>query len=209
VKKNFQCSKPMSKTQRKWLMKILWTMQMEKQQWHILFKKSRHDQLLRKWKKNDPNEERLQKAFSILEASASGKEEETEFQIFGNLISKKLEKYSPATRNAVQQGIMVIIFNADTGFYKKPISKYSTESSGHILHPYYPSQTQNNPAQQSKHLQAPFCSSSAYFLFSPDTNTTTSSTYTCNAQIPFPSKYSSFFAFPRNHKCRFSWVIFP
>jgi len=77
---------------------------------------------------------------------------------------------------------MAIIFNVDTGFYEKPFSKYSTESPGHILHPYYLSQTQNNPAQQSKHLQAPFCSSSASFLFSPDTNTT-SSTYTCNESL--------------------------
>jgi len=85
---------------------------------------------------------------------------------------------------------MAIIFNVDTGFYEKPFSKYSTESPGHILHPYYLSQTQNNPAQQSKHLQAPFCSSSASFLFFPDTNTT-SSAYTCNESLSSGSIHPS------------------
>ncbi|KAG5883570.1 hypothetical protein JTB14_016711 [Gonioctena quinquepunctata] len=51
-------------------------------------------------KRSRTTDERLDKAFSILEASASApiQNEESEFQIFGKLVAKKLHGYSPDVR---------------------------------------------------------------------------------------------------------------
>jgi len=69
-------------------------------------------------KRCNAQEQRLEKAFNILEASASKSKEETECEIFGKFIGRKLEKYSSTTRINVQQAIMNIMFSADREHYE-------------------------------------------------------------------------------------------
>lgn len=90
-------------------------------------------------------EQRLEKAFNILEASASKSKEETECEIFGKFIGKKLEKYSFTTRINVQQAIMNIMFSADRGHHEpryeqQPHPNQSNRSSSYpnILEPLIP-----------------------------------------------------------------------
>lgn len=70
-------------------------------------------------KRSRTNDERLDKAFSILEASASTPipQEESECQIFGKLVATKLQTYSPNVRSIAQEELMKILFKADRGFY--------------------------------------------------------------------------------------------
>ncbi|KAL1488148.1 hypothetical protein ABEB36_015106 [Hypothenemus hampei] len=59
---------------------------------------------------------KLDEAFQILtkaSATASSSQEQNEFQIFGNLVAKKLAKYSPELQSTVQQDIMNVLFKGD------------------------------------------------------------------------------------------------
>ncbi|CAG9761276.1 unnamed protein product [Ceutorhynchus assimilis] len=65
--------------------------------------------------------EKLDAAFEIL-TKASNKEppqDPSECQIFGNLVAKKLSKYSNVAQTAVQEAIMNILFAADKGYYNQ------------------------------------------------------------------------------------------
>ncbi|KAG5864061.1 hypothetical protein JTB14_000634 [Gonioctena quinquepunctata] len=70
-------------------------------------------------KRSRTNDERLDEAFSILEASASApiQNEESECQIFGKLVAKKLHCYSPDVHSIAQEEPLKILFKADRGFY--------------------------------------------------------------------------------------------
>ncbi|KAG5862835.1 hypothetical protein JTB14_035703 [Gonioctena quinquepunctata] len=70
-------------------------------------------------KRSRTNDERLDKAFSISETSVSApiQNEESECQIFGKLVAKKLHGYSPDDRSIAQEELMKISFKADRGFY--------------------------------------------------------------------------------------------
>ena len=48
---------------------------------------------------------------------ASRAQEASEYQIFGNLVARKLQKYSAVAQTAVQEAIMSILFKADRGYY--------------------------------------------------------------------------------------------
>lgn len=50
-------------------------------------------------------------------STASLKAEDDECQIFGNLIVRKMQKYTTTTQSIVQHEIMNILFNADRGYY--------------------------------------------------------------------------------------------
>jgi hypothetical protein len=60
------------------------------------------------------DEDKLDEAFKILtKASTASMQEPNECQIFGNLVAKKLQKYSAELQTTVQQDIMNILFKAD------------------------------------------------------------------------------------------------
>lgn len=70
----------------------------------------------RKRQKKSEDSEKLDKAFKILSeasANASNPREQNECQIFGNLVAKKLAKYSSELQSTVQQDIMNVLFKAD------------------------------------------------------------------------------------------------
>nr|CAH7746403.1 unnamed protein product [Callosobruchus chinensis] len=59
-------------------------------------------------------------AFNLLQASARAavkRNEDDEYTIFGTLVAKEIQKYTPHTRNLVQQHVMEILFRDDSGFY--------------------------------------------------------------------------------------------
>lgn len=74
----------------------------------------------KKSRKNDPQAEKLDKAFQILQTSVARNKEDSECDLFGKLIAKKLESYTKVARIAVQQAVMGIMFQADSGFYDQP-----------------------------------------------------------------------------------------
>lgn len=70
----------------------------------------------RKRQKKSEDSEKLDKAFKILsEASANtcNPREQSDCQIFGNLVAKKLAKYSSELQSTIQQDIMNVLFKAD------------------------------------------------------------------------------------------------
>ncbi|KAL1498374.1 hypothetical protein ABEB36_009182 [Hypothenemus hampei] len=68
-------------------------------------------------KKQKIQDDRLDKAFKILETSTASSKQEDECDVFGKLVTKKLQTYSPLVRSHVQEEIMSIIFRADRGTY--------------------------------------------------------------------------------------------
>lgn len=74
----------------------------------------------KKSRKNDAHAEKLDKAFQILQNSAARNKEDSECDLFGKLIAKKLESYTKNARIGVQQDVMGIMFQADSGFYDQP-----------------------------------------------------------------------------------------
>lgn len=62
-------------------------------------------------KRQKIQDERLDKAFELLQQSSSKKEED-ECQIFWNLVAKKLQRYSFEIRTTVQEEIMATLFRA-------------------------------------------------------------------------------------------------
>lgn len=71
---------------------------------------------LGKRQKKSEDSEKLDKAFKILSeasANANNLREENECQIFGNLVAKKLAKYSSELQSTVQHDIMNVLFKAD------------------------------------------------------------------------------------------------
>lgn len=123
-------------------------------------------------KKCNAQEQRLEKAFNILEASASKSKEETECEIFGKFIGKKLEKYSSTTRINVQQAIMNIMFSADRGHYEP---RYEQQR-----HPIQSNKTSSYPTSlnRSSQYSVPSCSYTPNFeQFQPNTITSPTLSY--------------------------------
>ncbi|XP_076301939.1 uncharacterized protein LOC143220087 [Lasioglossum baleicum] len=80
------------------------------------------------------NEERMDKAFSILETMHSGRQDETEHDIFGKLVASKLKRYSPHVSSTVQEELMKVLFKADRGLYNiHTPSQPSTHTPSHQL----------------------------------------------------------------------------
>lgn len=105
-------------------------------------------------KRSRVQDDRLEKAFSILEKSAMP-QEENECQIFGKLIAKKLQGYSSEIRSTVQEQIMKIIFDADRGNYARyqypqPV-QYPIETSHHPFNLY--NYQQQSPFNCSGYMQ--------------------------------------------------------
>lgn len=77
--------------------------------------------------------EKLDEAFKILSRAATNhsNEEHNECQIFGNLVAKKLTKYSSELQSTVQQDIINILFKADREHHNKPSSSSGPAQSYH------------------------------------------------------------------------------
>lgn len=64
-------------------------------------------------------DDRLNKAFKILTATAALNFTSDESQDFGNFVAKKLRKYSLRTQGFIQNAIMRTFLNADNGLYEQ------------------------------------------------------------------------------------------
>lgn len=137
-----------------------------------------------KKRKRTIEDQRLDKAFEILTASVSKERQDDECHIFGNLIAKKMEKYSPITRGEVQHAIMDILLRADRGQYDRNL--YPVPSPIHPTNSQYPQYSQNYsghppqcppPMQDSVTSPAPInlLSSQITTPISPHSNTNNSS----------------------------------
>ncbi|KAG5872647.1 hypothetical protein JTB14_028060 [Gonioctena quinquepunctata] len=82
-------------------------------------------------KRSRTNDERLDKAFSILEASASApiQNDESECQIFGKLV---LHGYSHDVRSFTLEEIMKILLKADRGFYNNMSNQQPPPMQYHV-----------------------------------------------------------------------------
>lgn len=79
----------------------------------------------RKRQKRSEDSEKLDQAFKILSeasANANNLREGNECEIFGNLVAKKLAKYSSELQSNVQQEIMNVLFKADRIHLRKTSS---------------------------------------------------------------------------------------
>lgn len=105
-------------------------------------------------------DKKLDEAFEIL-SNATKVKETNECQLFGQLVGRKLQKYSSESQIAVQEAIMSILFKADRGYYDRRSAQdasrdfyyqsHSTAPSG--LQQYSLSQHQivHNPVPQRSH----------------------------------------------------------
>lgn len=78
------------------------------------------------------SDEKLDKAFNILSnAAASGNKgpEQNECQLFGNLVAKKIAKYSFELQSNVQQDIMNILFQADRVHLRQTSNSFGVRQS--------------------------------------------------------------------------------
>lgn len=75
---------------------------------------------LRKRKKQTVDD-RLNKAFELLTATTLNSDES---QDFGNFVAKKLRKYSSTTQSKIQNAIMGIFLDADSGLYEHRYHTY-------------------------------------------------------------------------------------
>ena len=114
-------------------------------------------------------DERLDKAFSMLQASASvssslSHNEESEHDIFGKLVAKKLQGYSPDVSSIVQEEVMKILFKADRGWYninnqQLPPIQYPSQTFSHsnpqTYHQPQPCHYNYNPNSNSSHPKPP------------------------------------------------------
>ncbi|KAF5292978.1 hypothetical protein FQR65_LT11095 [Abscondita terminalis] len=114
-------------------------------------------------KKRD--DERLDAAFQILtKVSASvTQKENNEIQIFGDLVVKKLNKYSLDLQTSVQQDIMNILLQADRTHANKIsyISQNSTQYQSFISHTMHQPSHSANHDQVVQHLPTPSYSHSS------------------------------------------------
>ncbi|KAK9883702.1 hypothetical protein WA026_001889 [Henosepilachna vigintioctopunctata] len=108
----------------------------------------------RKRQKRNEDSEKLDKAFKILsEAStkASNTQEQSECHIFGNLVAKKLAKYSSELQSTVEQQIMNVLFKADRIHLKQ--SSTNSDHSQSYCTDNLQSFFQNSMPQQSQLYQ--------------------------------------------------------
>ena len=135
-------------------------------------------------RKKDTGMAKLDAAFTILSNASARRLEPVELnesQLFGNLVSSKLQKYSDATRTAVQKAIMNILFNADRGSYNMPQS--SIPSHVHNL----------PPSQMPLHVHTPAFplnpSTSSYNNNSPYTTISSSGSPSVSPHSPHSPHY--------------------
>ncbi|CAH1964780.1 unnamed protein product [Acanthoscelides obtectus] len=119
------------------------------------------DPIPKKSRKNGGSQDKLEAAFQILKTSAAhNQKDDSESDLFGKLIAKKLDSYSKVTKIAVQQAVMGIIFNADSGFYQQPQHPHPRSvnlhpsTSQYKYHPYPTPNIIHHPVQP----QLFFCS---------------------------------------------------
>lgn len=100
-------------------------------------------------------DEKLDAAFQILtKASKTSHQDPNECEIFGNLVGKKLQKYSIKAQTAVQEAMMNILFAADRGYYDQqyPQSHSTLQNSQFVDRP---SINQDSQLTQSKYSVPP------------------------------------------------------
>ncbi|XP_018572796.1 uncharacterized protein LOC108912115 [Anoplophora glabripennis] len=76
----------------------------------------------KKRKTSDVDDRPLNKNPTSSSASTSKTDEEDICHLFGNLVSKRMRMYSPLVQSAVQQAVMTVLFNADSGYYDQKSS---------------------------------------------------------------------------------------
>ncbi|CAH1960746.1 unnamed protein product [Acanthoscelides obtectus] len=84
---------------------------------------------IRKQQRKSEDSDKLDRAFQILSkasANANNPEGHNECQIFGNLVAKKLAKYSPELQTNTQQAIMNILFKADSIHIRQNSSNFQS-----------------------------------------------------------------------------------
>lgn len=104
-----------------------------------------------KRQKRNEDSEKFDKAFEILSQAstkASNTQEQNECHIFGNLVAKKLAKYSPELQSTVQQDIMNVLFKADRIHLKQSSTNFDHSQSyrTYTLQSFFP----NSMPQQSQ-----------------------------------------------------------
>lgn len=135
--------------------------------------------------KRRADEARLDQAFKILKrASESAQQEGNECEIFGNLVAKKLAKYSSDLQSVVQQDIMNILFQADRTHVSNNSIPY------HSPHSYYTSNFIQNTIGPQTLPQSPLPSPSSQFLH-PFSHQSPSSQFSQPSPLPSQSHNSS------------------
>ncbi|CAH1975241.1 unnamed protein product [Acanthoscelides obtectus] len=124
------------------------------------------DPIPTKSRKNGGSQDKLEAAFQILKTSAAhNQKDDSESDPFGKLIAKKLDSYSKVTKIAVQQAVMGIIFNADSGFYEQPQHPHPRpvnlhpSTSQYKYHPYPTPNIIHHPVQPQSYSSAATISS--------------------------------------------------
>lgn len=142
-------------------------------------------------KKKRLDEKKLDKAFEIL-TSASEKSmfqvPLNEWQIFGNLVSTKIQKYPPYVQVAVQRDIMNILYEADLGNYDPPSSFVPQSYPPHASPHYTTSSSSSYPS--APHTPLPI-SSPQYRTCPPHPSPHyTTSSSSSNHSAPLPISYT-------------------
>lgn len=93
-------------------------------------------------RKKKTEDDRRDKAFEILTATAALNFTSDELQDFGNFVAKKLRKYTSRTQGIIHNAIMGIFLNADNGLYEQGYQTYGI--------PINPSLSNNNPTMSMR-----------------------------------------------------------
>ncbi|XP_068083483.1 uncharacterized protein [Anabrus simplex] len=105
-------------------------------------------------RKRRVEDERLEKAFEILAESASKHQEEDECQIFGNLVVKSMQKYSPINRAEIEHSLVDILLRADRGQYDHfPHPLPSPVHSTYSQYPHHAAQNNVHQLPNPSHFQ--------------------------------------------------------
>lgn len=151
-------------------------------------------------------DKKLDEAFEILSQAAKTKEA-TECQIFGNLVARKLQKYSNEAQTAVQEAIMSILFKADRGYYNEHSARNHPSNIPYHDYPAGPSssfysvpqdiRSEHNPVNERPHSSQCYTSHYSPILSpTPSHNSIISNDSTCvpqsqNAHYLLPSSHNS------------------
>lgn len=127
--------------------------------------------------KRGTDDAKLDKAFEIL-TKASAQREEDESQAFGNLVARKIAKYSCELQSLVQQDIMNILFKADKTHVSGnsiPYLSHNSPISNSWSRPSPSPSSQFQASTPTSEFQNPSSNSSTFVnLDMPDLNN-----YTC------------------------------
>jgi hypothetical protein len=135
-------------------------------------------------KRNVSEDQRLDKAFELLTASASGMNDEC--QHFGHLVACKLRKYDESIRCAIQNDIMSIFLRASSGFY----NNYSSAAYS-FLNPSGPP-TVHYPISSSPHYPVSFQSPTPCSSQQPGLDASPSTSYSPSAASPATASEDDF-----------------